>query len=124
MANWRTYQSIAASGSTEFRCRWWNPGVGSIRDPPLVGTTIDPRHAAAQVLAYSLGLAVGRGEKLDDVLATRSAVTEGVATAPALVARAAGTDLPICSAVASLLTAQTTLAEAMAALLARPRRDE
>ena len=39
---------------------------------------------------YSLGLALGRGEKLADVLAARSAVTEGVATAPALVARAGG----------------------------------
>jgi glycerol-3-phosphate dehydrogenase (NAD(P)+) len=73
---------------------------------------------------YSLGLALGRGEKLDEVLAARSAVTEGVATAPALVARAAGVDLPICGAVASLLAGRTTLAEAMAALLARPRRDE
>jgi glycerol-3-phosphate dehydrogenase (NAD(P)+) len=33
-------------------------------------------------------------------------------------------DLPICAAVASLLAGRTTLAEAIAALLARPRRDE
>ena len=38
---------------------------------------------------YSLGLALGRGESLADILAARSSVTEGVATAPALVARAA-----------------------------------
>ena len=73
---------------------------------------------------YSLGLALGRGEKLADVLAARSSVTEGVATAPALVARAQGVDMPICAAVASLLAGRTTLAEAIAALLARPRRDE
>jgi glycerol-3-phosphate dehydrogenase (NAD(P)+) len=73
---------------------------------------------------YSLGLALGRGEKLADVLASRSAVTEGVATAPALVARAAGVELPICAAVASLLAGHTTLTQAIAALLARPRRDE
>ncbi len=73
---------------------------------------------------YSLGFALGRGEKLADVLAARSAVTEGVATAPALVARAGGVDMPICAAVASLLGGSTTLAEAMAALLSRPRRDE
>jgi glycerol-3-phosphate dehydrogenase (NAD(P)+) len=73
---------------------------------------------------YSLGLALGRGEKLAAVLAARSAVTEGVATAPALVARAAGVDLPVCGAVASLLAGRTTLAEAIAALLARPRRNE
>ena len=74
---------------------------------------------------YSLGLALGRGEKLADVLAARSSVTEGVATAPALVARARRSW--ICrsaSAVASLLAGRTTLAEAIAALLARPRRDE
>ena len=73
---------------------------------------------------YSLGLALGRGEQLADVLAARSAVTEGVATAPALVARATGVDLPVCTAVASLLAGRTTLAEAIAALLARPRRNE
>jgi glycerol-3-phosphate dehydrogenase (NAD(P)+) len=73
---------------------------------------------------YSLGVALGRGERLADVIAARSAVTEGVATAPALVARAKGVDMPICSAVASLLAGHTTLTEAMASLLARPRRDE
>lgn len=73
---------------------------------------------------FSLGLALGRGEHLADVLATRSAVTEGVATAPALVARAAGVDIPICTAVADLLAARITLPDAIAALLARPRRDE
>jgi glycerol-3-phosphate dehydrogenase (NAD(P)+) len=73
---------------------------------------------------FSLGLALGRGETLDAILAARSSVTEGVATAPALLARAAGVDMPICAAVAALLNGQTTLREAIAALLARPRRDE
>lgn len=73
---------------------------------------------------FSLGLALGRGDALADILAHRSAVTEGVATAPALVARAKGVDLPICRAVAELLAGRTTLAQAMADLLARPRRDE
>lgn len=73
---------------------------------------------------YSLGLALGRGERLANVLAGRSAVTEGVATAPALVARAQGVDMPICTAVAALLAGRMTLTEAITALLARPRRDE
>jgi glycerol-3-phosphate dehydrogenase (NAD(P)+) len=77
---------------------------------------------------FSLGLALGRGEALADILAHRQAVTEGVATAPALVERArqAGcdVDLPICGVVAAFLAGQTTLAQAMADLLARPRRDE
>ncbi len=73
---------------------------------------------------HSLGVALGRGEALADILAGRSAVTEGVRTAPALMARAAGLDLPVCQAVTDLLTGRTDLAGAMAALLARPRRDE
>jgi glycerol-3-phosphate dehydrogenase (NAD(P)+) len=73
---------------------------------------------------YSLGLALGRGEALADILAARDTVTEGVATAPALLARAGAIDLPICAAVAALVQGRTTLREAIAALLARPRRDE
>jgi glycerol-3-phosphate dehydrogenase (NAD(P)+) len=77
---------------------------------------------------YSLGLALGRGEALADILAARDSVTEGVATAPALLARAAEVpgkvDLPICAAVAALVEGRTTLQQAIAALLARPRRDE
>lgn len=73
---------------------------------------------------YSLGLALGRGESLDDILASRSGITEGVATAPALVARAARVDMPICRAVAALIEGRTTLARAIEDVLARPRRDE
>jgi glycerol-3-phosphate dehydrogenase (NAD(P)+) len=73
---------------------------------------------------YSLGLALGHGESLAAILAARSSVTEGVATAPALVARAAELEMPICSAVAELLAGRATLTEAIAALLARPRRNE
>ncbi|HEX3349035.1 MAG TPA: NAD(P)H-dependent glycerol-3-phosphate dehydrogenase [Acetobacteraceae bacterium] len=75
---------------------------------------------------YSLGLALGRGESLDAILASRSAVTEGVATGPALVARArtVGVAMPICEVVADLVTGQTTIPDAMNALLSRPLRDE
>jgi glycerol-3-phosphate dehydrogenase (NAD(P)+) len=74
----------------------------------------------------SLGMALGRGESLTEILAARQGVTEGVATAPALVARAAklGVDLPICAAVADLVRGRVTVQEAVARLLARPQRDE
>jgi glycerol-3-phosphate dehydrogenase (NAD(P)+) len=74
----------------------------------------------------SLGMALGRGESLTEILAARQGVTEGVATAPALVARAAklGVDLPICAAVAELVCGRVTVQEAVARLLARPQRDE
>jgi glycerol-3-phosphate dehydrogenase (NAD(P)+) len=75
---------------------------------------------------YSLGLRLGQGERLADILAERTSVTEGVPTAPALVARAARAqvELPISAAVAALLGGEITLAHAIAALLSRPRRDE
>jgi glycerol-3-phosphate dehydrogenase (NAD(P)+) len=51
-------------------------------------------------------------------------VVEGVATAPALIARAAQTELPICAGVAALLARKIGLKEAMAGILARRLRDE
>ena len=73
---------------------------------------------------FSLGLALGQGQTLSDILAGRSGVTEGVTTAPALVARAGTVDMPICRAVAALLAGSITVAQAMEQLLARPNRDE
>lgn len=73
---------------------------------------------------FSLGLALGRGTPIADALEAASGVVEGVATAPALLARAAPTPMPICAAVAALLAGQTTVQAAAAALMTRPRRDE
>ncbi|GGC26484.1 glycerol-3-phosphate dehydrogenase [NAD(P)+] [Siccirubricoccus deserti] len=74
----------------------------------------------------SLGLALGQGRTVAQALEGRVSVAEGVATAPALVARAAaaGVELPICAAVAELVAGRLTVAGAMGQLLARPRRDE
>jgi glycerol-3-phosphate dehydrogenase (NAD(P)+) len=92
-------------------------GLSGLGDLLLTCTGLSSRN-------YSLGLALGRGESLAAILAGRESVTEGVATAPALVARAAKVDMPICSAVAALVQGHTTLHAAIEALLARPRRDE
>ncbi|WP_439577575.1 NAD(P)H-dependent glycerol-3-phosphate dehydrogenase [Elioraea sp.] len=75
---------------------------------------------------HSLGIALGRGQSLADVLAARVGVTEGVHTAPALLARAArsGTELPIAQAVAALLEGRATAAMLVEALLSRTIRDE
>jgi glycerol-3-phosphate dehydrogenase (NAD(P)+) len=73
---------------------------------------------------FSLGQSLGRGEPLAAILAARQTATEGVATAPALLARAKGVEMPICEAVAALLDGRTTLPEAIEALLSRPRRNE
>ncbi|WP_270938472.1 NAD(P)H-dependent glycerol-3-phosphate dehydrogenase [Falsiroseomonas oryzae] len=74
----------------------------------------------------SLGVELARGASLEDAMASRVGVAEGVETAPAIVARAAeaGVELPICAAVAELLAGRMSVGDAMGRLLARPRRDE
>lgn len=73
---------------------------------------------------YRCGLALGHGDPLPAILARSEGVIEGVATAPALVARAATLDLPICQTVAALLAGVTTITEAITTLMSRPPRDE
>jgi len=75
---------------------------------------------------FSFGVALGAGAAPADILASRDGVVEGVATAPALVARAlrAGAAVPVCAAVAAVVSGRITLDQAMTALLARPLRDE
>ena len=75
---------------------------------------------------FSLGVALGQGRALADILAERNSVTEGVATAPALLARAAqaGVAMPITAAVAAVLAGEADVAGAVRQLMARPLRQE
>ena len=70
----------------------------------------------------SCGLALGRGVHLDDILGSRRSVTEGVASAPAVIALAKrmGVEMPICEAVDDILAGRTSVEDAIEALLARP----
>ncbi len=74
----------------------------------------------------SAGLALGRGQSLDKIMASRSAVTEGVATAPALerLAAKAGVEMPICEAVAAILAGRADVDTAIEALLNRAHKIE
>lgn len=74
----------------------------------------------------SLGIALGRGETLANILAGRRGVTEGVKTAPALRALAdrAGVDMPIVAAVDDVVTRGSAPEAALQDLLARPIRAE
>ena len=74
----------------------------------------------------SCGLALGGGESLDSIMAGRNAVTEGVATAPALRALATehGVDMPICFALADILAGRVGVDEAVTALMTRDLRPE
>ena len=74
----------------------------------------------------SVGLALGRGESLDQALAGKRSVAEGVATAPAVrdLARSLGVQMPICEAVAAVLAGEITLNAAVDGLLSRPLKSE
>ncbi len=75
---------------------------------------------------YSLGLALGEGRSLSDILSQRRAVTEGVWSAGAVVEMAAslGAEMPICQAVDAVINKGAALDEAIRALLSRPFRAE
>lgn len=94
-------------------------GLSGLGDLLLTCTGVSSRN-------YSLGYALGQGQNLQQILGNRKSVTEGVMTAPALLARAAvlGVEMPITQAVTNLLGDEMNVAETMAALMSRALRDE
>lgn len=68
---------------------------------------------------YRFGLALGRGQTLTEAQSAIPGVIEGIATAPALIARAADIELPICRAVAAIVAGHITTAQAQQDLLSR-----
>ncbi|HEV8702473.1 MAG TPA: NAD(P)H-dependent glycerol-3-phosphate dehydrogenase [Candidatus Polarisedimenticolia bacterium] len=74
----------------------------------------------------SVGLEVGRGRRLEDVLAGMRMVAEGVATTRAAVAlaRRAGVDMPIAEQVHAVLFEGRDARDAVTGLLARPLKEE
>jgi glycerol-3-phosphate dehydrogenase (NAD(P)+) len=74
----------------------------------------------------SVGLALGRGESLEQALAGKLSIAEGVASAPAVrqLALRLGVETPICEAVAAILAGEAQVDDAIRELLSRPLRDE
>jgi glycerol-3-phosphate dehydrogenase (NAD(P)+) len=74
----------------------------------------------------SLGIEIGRGRPLGELLAGRRTVAEGVATTRAALALAArhGVEMPIASQVRDVLDGRRSAAEAVQSLLTRPLKEE
>ncbi len=74
----------------------------------------------------SLGRGLGEGKKLADILGSRTAVTEGVYTAAAVVAlaRERRIDMPIAEAVLSVIEGRVSVDDAIAGLMQRPLKAE
>ncbi len=94
-------------------------GLAGVGD--LVATCVSPASRNRTV-----GERLGRGERLDDILASMDQVAEGVRAAPAVAALAAthGVDMPMVAAVVAVCRDGADIAEVAGALLSRPPRSE
>ncbi len=75
---------------------------------------------------FSLGAALGEGQPLADILATRRTVSEGVYTAEVVVQLAAdhAIEMPIAEAVNAIVSGRSNADDEITRLLARPVRSE
>ena len=94
-------------------------GLSGLGDLTLTCNAIQSRN-------FSLGVALGQGKKLNDVLSERISVAEGVFTASTMIslARQLNVDLPICSAVNGVLNQSSDIDASINALLLRPLKLE
>ena len=74
----------------------------------------------------SVGLRLGAGESIDDILASMNMVAEGVKSSPAVLdlARRHGVEMPIVEQVVAVCHGQRGVPEAMSQLMGRRRRSE
>src|SRR5260221_1134201 len=73
---------------------------------------------------FSCGVALGKGEKPDT--ASHGKLAEGIFTAPVLLemARAKNVEIPICAAIAAVLSGKMSVDDAIESLLTRPLKSE
>ena len=90
-------------------------GLSGIGDLSLTCNAMQSRN-------FSLGVALGQGRTLSDILSERNSVAEGVDTAAAVNALAGQlrVDLPICQAVNAIVNNNAEMDAIIAGLLARP----
>ncbi len=75
---------------------------------------------------FSLGFQLGQGRTLEEILAERRAVTEGVHTAKAVMvmAKSKGVDMPVSAATNDCLEGRSSIEAAMASMMDRPLKTE
>ena len=94
-------------------------GLSGLGDLVLTATSASSRN-------YAFGLDVGKGLPRDELYKPGRPLAEGIATAPALVARAQAhsVELPIAQTTAEILEGRIALAEAIPRLMSRPLKTE
>ena len=94
-------------------------GLAGLGDLVLTANSTQSRN-------FTVGLELGKGRALKDVLAGKNTVAEGVFTASAVLERAAtaGVEMPICEGLARIMNDGATVDDVIATLLARPFKAE
>jgi glycerol-3-phosphate dehydrogenase (NAD(P)+) len=82
--------------------------------------------SSTQSRNFSLGVELGHGKPLADILASRRSVSEGVYTASVVedLARKHGIEMPVCQAVANIVNAGADVDNEIHKLLSRPLKAE
>ncbi|MCP4395058.1 MAG: NAD(P)-dependent glycerol-3-phosphate dehydrogenase [Alphaproteobacteria bacterium] len=94
-------------------------GLSGIGDLILTANSMQSRN-------YSLGVALGKGKTLEQIMQERSSVAEGIFTASAVteVAKKIGVDMPICFAVNDVINSGASIDDIVDSLLSRPFKQE
>ena len=94
-------------------------GLAGLGDLVLTANSTQSRN-------FTVGLELGKGRALKDVLAGKNTVAEGVFTASAVLERAAtaGVEMPICEGLSRIMNDGATVDDVIATLLARPFKAE
>lgn len=94
-------------------------GLSGLGDLMLTCSSMQSRN-------FSLGFELGQGRGLDEILSSRRSVSEGVHTAGVVsgLAERCGIDMPVCEAVADIVTRNADVDEQITKLLSRPLKAE
>jgi glycerol-3-phosphate dehydrogenase (NAD(P)+) len=115
----RSFAELARLGENLGAKRETLMGLSGLGDLVLTATSPSSRN-------FSSGIELGKGATVAQLSAPGHPLAEGVATAPALVARAraARVEMPIAEAMADLLSGALPVGEAMLRLMSRPLKTE
>lgn len=94
-------------------------GLAGLGDLTLTCTSVQSRN-------YQFGMALGRGESVEAIVAGGAKLAEGVATTPVAdaLARSHGVDAPLVEAVLAVLTGKADITTVVAGLMSRPLKRE
>ena len=94
-------------------------GLSGLGDLVLTANSTQSRN-------FTVGLELGKGRSLSDILGEKRTVAEGVFTARAVLERAAaaGVEMPICEGLSRIMNGQSSVDDIVASLFTRPFKSE